>query len=921
MKKLHRYFYTFMSTLTVKWEIYLNAPGAVLLVLLFSCFFLTGTCWSDSNPSTPSPNVTAKALQLAGTRLQLKGDLRGAVLKYRQSLGLQPNKKLENIVLFLEQRLDKSVKKVLFEGNLGDQWNELAAFGGDFKKFVRIEDNVLVVDVPEGNSWGKTGIRSVKPLLKIPEKQGKFAEKLIFSFGPKRSTDFVLAIIPANWDGNLEWRSHHIRVGLKNSSSLTLWIKGREVMRTNLTSGSLEQIGIIVRPDRLVLVTDGTDTILLQGYLPDNLPLYKDGYRISVLTHAPENGMKAKLVLKKIDLEHVPYEELAKAENDPTIWLDKTQKTVLFDGRILDKRWSKYQIGKGSNFSQHVRFVGGHLFADVPKGIGWGKVGIMSSIPLVWLDKFGKGAETRVRFNFDPDQTTGFVVALASMNASAGNEPSEPRALLYWRKNENTNTTKASFFLTPNKPWKPLWEQEFSNKMPEEVSFILTPGGIQIEAPGISKDIIPWELAAASQSFRIYVYSQPEKYKEPVKMALKQILLERKAGEPVEPPTSQKGVESLPVKVLFDGKINEWWEAAGVAGAEFSKFGHFENDQMRVDVPSKISNKARAGLLSKKPIINFNERILSTSHKLKLNIDPQKSTGFEILFHPGKHVDMWGNNFKAAMSLVRCSEGPCAGKYTLLLQNNRNPNHIWSRTINADWVEKKWDGRLTIETGNRWMAVHLSGGPSVRSSGFNIGKNSKLYMTVYSRNYKNYGPAKFALEKITSEWVMPDGMTHMDRFVYVDDEDFDADAFLDNLADELSLKNQSTLSGQTRNILEHKSTKDSTRSRRQMEIEVGREIRFRSTSSELYMTARYGAGKIEVSCSTIEGKAVRTFSGSLISDKNNKYKLIGQAKFKPSPGGDVYYKFSSNGQLVETLWQPKGKHPVFLRWTRVSKTD
>jgi len=698
-----------------------------------------------------------------------------------------PYRNLVNKVKTTEEDL-KYPSKVIFDGSLGKQWKELAAYGGDFKKFARIENKMLVVDVPKGNNWGKTGIRSAESLVKFPEKDEKLAKKINFSFDPSRSSDFVLAIIPSNWDGNLEWRSHQIRVGLQTieesgNSLLTLWIRGSEMMKVNLKSESVERLSIVMRPDRLVLVTDGSDKILLQGFIPNNQSIFKEGYKISVLTLAPKKGMTAKLALKGIILKQLPYES-EKVEDDPTIWLDKTQKTVLFDGRILDKHWIKYQLHKGSSFSKHARLVDGALFVDTPKGIGWGKVGIKSSEPLVWLDKFGMGAEVRVNFKFDPEQTTGFVIALASSNASDGNAPNEPHALLYWRKNNNSKTAKVSLFLTPNKKYKPLWEQEVPNKMPEEVGFVLTPGGIQIDALGISKDVIPWELAVPSQSFRIYVYSQPEKYKEPVKMALKQILLERKAGKPIQSSKPQKGAKPLPVTVLFDGKLNEWWEGAGVGAAEFSKFGRFENGQMIVDVPKKTSSWARAGLLSKKPILDFNERILSTSHKLKIKIDPKQTTGFQIMFHSGKYADMWGNNFKSAISFVRCSKGPCAGKYTLLLKSHRNPNYIWSRTIDADWVENDWDGNLTIETGNGWMAVNLSGGPSIRGSGFTIGKGSKLYMTVYSRNYEGYGPAKFALEKITTEWVMPDGMSEMDRFIYVDDEDFDPDKFLMELKEE-----------------------------------------------------------------------------------------------------------------------------------------
>jgi len=686
-----------------------------------------------------------------------------------------------------EEPISQPVRE-LFNGALGKQWKELAAFGGNFKKFAKIEGKVLLVDVPEGNKSGKTGIRSADALFKIPEKESNFSEKLTFTFDPSRSSDYILAVIPSNWDGNLEWRSHYIRVGLQRdeenkNSLLTLWIQTKEMMKVNLDPESIEQLSIIIRPDRIVLVADGSGNILLQGLIPENRPIYKDGYKVSVLARAPKKGMSATLALKTITLEQQPYVS-AKAEDDPTIFLDKIQKVVLFDGRILDKNWIKYQLHRGSSFPQSARFVEGALLVDVPEGIGWGKAGIASPEPLVWLDKFGKGAEARVSFKFDPEQTTGFVVALASASAENDYEPREPRALLFWRKNSDGNSAKVSLYLTPNKKYKPLWEQEVSDKMPEEVSFVLTPGGIQIEAQGISKDVIPWVMAAPSQSFSIFAYSHPEKDKEPVKMVLKQILLERKAGEPILPSKPQQGVAPLPVTALFNGKLNEWWEGAGVDGAEFSKFGRFENDRMIVDVPKKTSSWASAGLLSKKPILDFNERILSTSHKLKFKIDKKQTTGFEIMFHPGKYSSMYGANTKSIIRLTRCSKGACAGKYVLLLRINFNPNYIWSRTVDADWVENIWDGNLTIETGNRWMAVHLSGGPSVRAN-VSISKNSKLYMTVYSRNDESYGPAKFALEKITSEWVMPDGMSKMDRFLYVDDDDFAVDEFLDELSSDV----------------------------------------------------------------------------------------------------------------------------------------
>ena len=45
-------------------------------------------------------------------------------------------------------------------GGLGEVWDKLQAVGGNFDKFARFDRGALVVDVPAGNYWGKTGVLS-----------------------------------------------------------------------------------------------------------------------------------------------------------------------------------------------------------------------------------------------------------------------------------------------------------------------------------------------------------------------------------------------------------------------------------------------------------------------------------------------------------------------------------------------------------------------------------------------------------------------------------------------------------------------------------------------------------------------------------------------------------------------------------------
>ncbi|GEM_PF-1668768 len=78
-----------------------------LVLLVFLC---TGSL-PVSIPAVAAPArdaaVAARQLQLEGVQLQLKGHLDEAVEKYRQSLALKPNEKLETLVSRLEKQVEK----------------------------------------------------------------------------------------------------------------------------------------------------------------------------------------------------------------------------------------------------------------------------------------------------------------------------------------------------------------------------------------------------------------------------------------------------------------------------------------------------------------------------------------------------------------------------------------------------------------------------------------------------------------------------------------------------------------------------------------------------------------------------------------------------------------------------------------------
>lgn len=97
-----------MHVLTGKKKPSLYRIAAV--AVLFSCVLL----FLQLTPARATGDAAsqAKQLQLEATRLQLKGDLENALLKYRESLALSSNPRLEKIVEKLEKRVEATAPPV-----------------------------------------------------------------------------------------------------------------------------------------------------------------------------------------------------------------------------------------------------------------------------------------------------------------------------------------------------------------------------------------------------------------------------------------------------------------------------------------------------------------------------------------------------------------------------------------------------------------------------------------------------------------------------------------------------------------------------------------------------------------------------------------------------------------------------------------
>jgi hypothetical protein len=670
--------------------------------------------------------------------------------------------------------------EVLFAGEMSDSWVPYQADGGKFKDFAKLEQGMLVVDVPAGHSWGRTGMHSNASMVFSP-RGGSEGVRLSVLLDPQGTTDAVVSLVPAEAKTNDEWRYHHVRVGMHleaddGPQTMTLWIAQQAVMTREIAAVP-ERIDIVLRPDDVVVVTDSGGKILLQGVLPGDVP--REGYRLYALSGvASKRGNKpVRMALKRIERGPEPFD--VQVAHDST--LDGTRRTILFDGGVLG-RWLTPLAGQGGDFRKHARLEDGEVAVNVPAGSQWGKVGVYSPGAVLWLDSFGPGAEAAVTFEFDPARTTGFVVALSPLFNLKNNDPSRPHLWVQWNANEDGSGGKARVLITPDFP-KAAWEWETTAEAPDKVTLRISPDGVLVQGFGAPDERMPWKSVMPNMGFRVYAFSQPREAGLPVRMALRRITLDRTPGAPL-PANEPAGVEPLETRTLFPDSDEGAWEPYGIRGADFAKHGRLDGGQLLADVPADTYGWPKVGLVSRGPVIKFNERILHTPYAVRIACDPSRTSGVEVVFRSTKSGDM-EKSAEVLASFVRHVSGPDAGAYILSLSGEHSTYHTWSRRVDAGWVEANWDGVLEVRLGDGWVEAGLPGGPAVRGTDLRTGKDREYHMAMTSCPATKNGASALAVERVTGGWVSPPGMTAEERWNFVDDEGFDAEAFINDLADGL----------------------------------------------------------------------------------------------------------------------------------------
>jgi len=191
--------------------------------------------------------------------------------------------------------------KELYSGEDAQQWETVGVAGGSFEKFGHFEDGKMVVNVPENNSWGKTGLLSKEKFINFNNRLKNIPYRVKIELDPSGTTGFIVVCSPRKTADM--WHSHQLWISLiqlENGSynfklygtGNTSWERIIDPKMMNDWNGILE-----------ILFENKSTTVRLKKGICITAPV---GYRpftsayTTILSHPAQKQGSSKLILKNI---------------------------------------------------------------------------------------------------------------------------------------------------------------------------------------------------------------------------------------------------------------------------------------------------------------------------------------------------------------------------------------------------------------------------------------------------------------------------------------------------------------------------------------------------------------------------------------------------------------------------------------------
>ncbi len=638
-----------------------------------------------------------------------------------------------------------------FNGPLDPFWTQVGAAGGNFQKFAKLENGQLNIDVPSGNSWGKTGIMSSEPLFTITKGMAQDPVKILIELDPSGTDGFVIALNPVRdtdaWNRTNLWGFWGKVAGTNKSHFGLTSYQGEGDYRANS-----EKEGRAVPQFLLLTIWPGKaelkDPVSGETFTA-NYSWLKEGVQpyFFIFSSPLAASGPSKLAVKSIEVFGAA--KVAEFSTNPAPlkgFEGAPDINMQFEGTQLDPYWSKIAV-VGGNFDKFAKISGGKLSINVSSGNSWGKTGVVSKAPVFTVETGMASNPARILLEFDPSETENFVAALApTMYPDVW---LTTNTWISWVKKPGTEIS--SFVLaSPQGEGAPTTEAEKAGrKNPQHMSITVYPGKVEV------KDLVSGETLVGNYSWMkagtpvyFYLFSSPYIEGGPAKFSLKSFKVfglgkqEAVEGGMETDVLADAGITGTPAMIEeFEEPLSSLWDKIEVVGGNFNKFAKVANGELTIDVPSGNS-WGKTGILSAFPMLTVESGMSTRPARILVEFNQQLTENVLLALSEIKNPDVWlttnvwANYMKKPGSadtnfILVSSQGEGAPTDKATRSDRPIPKYLML-TIWPGKVEfKDLDTKETLTANYPWIKV-----------------GTPIYFYAFVHPWEMGGPAKMSIKSI-----------------------------------------------------------------------------------------------------------------------------------------------------------------------------
>jgi len=660
----------------------------------------------------------------------------------------------------------------IFDGRALTDWDPFAFEGGDFDLHTTLGQEGMHISIPDNKGWVKTGLIYRGRAFELPKSGEKTSLEISVLMDADASNSLTLAMLDPDKDTTDPYESYLLRFHLVKSGELgVLSASAKNISQTArfslLWPANDATMRFILRSDDVFELRDAESNVLALWEL--GKPMSKGPWSLAVYGQVPRKNTAFDLVIKDITATIAPTPDTP----DP----DKVgaRHVALFDGRQIGPHWIPLQNGDNL-FQSRAYLQGGTLKIGWPQDDAGAKyLGLYTPEPVVWLDTFLEGAESRLTITLDGAATHDFEVGLQQSFGLYHNMLSNGAWVASWRRQDDGTFT----FRTEVRGHDGALSAEGLSEIPDQFDIVLTPKGVAIDGVGLPSGVVPWTQLINGAGLRVWTYAMASNQGD-ARLALQGIDLKHTPAPAVPQGAPAAGVEPLAQTVLFDGTLDASWQQISRGNAIFQDLARVTDTGLVLARRENPPNNNKIALASTEKIITLDERIQLTPYRLDIQLDPsEQNLGGWIYLT--ENPDNPYDTASVAIELERLAYGPNNGGLRVRMYSGHMYYSHLERTFQADWLEA-WDGALSLILGDGVASLEVGGARThaITTSRVQRGQAYRLMFEPGQRTRPS--EQALTLAKVTGGWITPAHMTAQDRWLLVDDDTFDADAFADELA-------------------------------------------------------------------------------------------------------------------------------------------